>query len=356
MASTTTFLGASNAVLRSVNQPDIESGDFASLAGTSNAREARMAKEIILEAYRELQNKRPDSYYQDAAELFLAERLQVSGNNTTDNPANGEGIVVINGAVGVQLYSDDLATSALSDASVIATDLLLRVSGDTQWYRMATLDTPTGAGTLVSEYLGTTTTAPTATVAGTAFEIVQFRTSTPANFRDTLNFYGPNMGVDVEHTSVDRLIEAISANSVLVSGSFPEEYAIGYDESSTPVRKIYWYPYLSQTRRMTLRYLRQQTVPSAAGDVFDMEEDNIPELLNRARAQAAIEIMGGERGFALAQYFKGMEVEKRGDANMKQSERARSQRLIPATGEEYRLHYQEGTALDRVRKRIFLRR
>jgi hypothetical protein len=208
----------------------------------------------------------------------------------------------------------------------------------------------------VSEYLGTTTTAPTATVAGTAFEIVQFRTSTPADFRDTLNFYGPNMGVDVEHTSVDRLIEAISANSVLVSDSFPEEYAIGYDESSTPVRKIYWYPYLSQTRRMTLRYLRQQTVPSAAGDVFDMEEDNIPELLNRARAQAAIEIMGGERGFALAQYFKGMEVEKRGDANMKQSERARSQRLIPATGEEYRLHYQEGTALDRVRKRIFLRR
>ena len=337
MASTTTFIQATNSVLRSLNSANVVAGDFADPSGAQNAREIRQCKEIILEAFREMQNKRPDSYWRKEADVLVAEARLVSGS---DSPAQGADVT--NDSTSVQINDTGLAASSIAD--VVATDLYFHVVGENQWYRVASLDTGTGAMVLTSVYLG-------ATATNRSCEIVPYRFSLPADFRDVINFFSPIVGIDARPSSVERLIEWRSTNSVLVRDSWPRQFAIGYDGSGN--RKVYVYPFLSKDSWMVLRYQRQQTVPSASGDTFDIEEDAMPTLLNRAKAQAHLEISGNLQAVA---YYRALEEEKRDDEATKQMERAGTNRLVPVVGADYRKFYAEETDVDNTKRRIFLRR
>jgi hypothetical protein len=337
MASDTTFLQATNSLLRSLNSASVVTADFADPSGAQNAREIRQCKEVILEVFRELQNKRPDSYWRKEADIFLAKTHLGSGDADAS-----EGADVTNADPNVTLNDPDLATSSIAD--VVETDLYFHVVGENQWYRVLTLDTGTGALVLTTDYLGDTST-------DNSYELVPYRFALPADFRDAINFFSPIVGVDVRPSSVERLIEWRSTNSVLISDSWPRDYAIGYDGAGA--RRIYIYPFLSNDVWMVLRYQKQQTVPSAAADTFDLEEDAMPVLLNRAKALAHLEITGNLQAVA---YYRALEEEKRDDDATKQMERVGTNRLAPSTGMDYRKFYAEETDVDNTKRRIFLRR
>lgn len=343
MASTTTFLQATNSVLRSINSGQVSSAQFADPTGAQNAREIIQAKEILLEAWREIQNKRPDHWWRQEADIQIAKTYL--GSYDIDVPAT-TGATATNGSTSVTLK--DFAALALTSINdMVAADLYFHVVGESQHYRVTSLDTGTGALVLTSEYLG---------VSGSdkSYELVPFRFSMPSDVRDTLNVYAPNVGKDVEPLSVEQLIEEMSTNSLISTDTWPSYYAVGVD--STGLKKLWIYPFSSTDHYLVLRYLRQQTVPSAAANTFDLDEDAMPQLLNRAKAQAAMEILGGEEGLRMAAYYRALEEEKRDDDTTKQMSRVKSNRMVPNMGEDYRNFYRENTDVDRTKRRIFIRR
>lgn len=324
MASDTTFLQATNAILRALGSVSVATANFADPTGTKNAREIRAAKEILLEAWRETENKLPDSWWETSTEIEL---LGYTTGTFTAAPVG-------------KVFTVDTVPSDTTHAE----DYFFAVSGFDQWYKVDTLSSGPDEITIVSDFQGSLSFPNTY-----SYTLTRLRWPLPSNFRDVLNVFAPNTGVDVIKTSVEDIVERMSTEGYARTHRWPLYYAIGYNEETTPEPSIYFWPYPKRSVGdpiIFVRYQRKQTVPSAAADTFDCEEDAMSSLINRAKAQALIEVNRDVQGAA---FYKALEEEKRQDQQTKERERARPSRLRPNMV-DYRDFYKDAVKSERERR------
>lgn len=349
MASVTTYLQAVNAVLRAANAPSVSATVFAAPDGEPNSREVKAAKEIVLEVYEEFQNDRPDSFWQRSSELTLYKPHQLGG--------------VVQIASGTPTQVDFSADADLDTIPWLAlpnptnaTDSMLHINGERQYYRMTLRQSDTRV-ILESpniEYVGYND--PTAPL---AYSIFRYLYPLPADFRDVLNVYNPYVGSDLRPAGPERLIEVISEHGYVVTttgggtgwGADPEFYGIW--RTNTGVPKLVVHPLPAQDRVLTLRYQKMLTRPTQATDTFDVDEDLFKGiLLNRMKARAAAELLGD---VGMVQLYENWAKRGQDNAQQKSMEAGGEfMRIRPATGEDYRNFY--GSARTRDQRRIFLRR
>jgi hypothetical protein len=349
--STTTYRGAVNSVLRACNEPSVSAGGFATPSGENAARVIQQAKDIVNEVYLELQNDRPDSFWEKSAELRLyqpytqgaIETIPVAPNNDTitfSDDADLDTVPWITGANPVQNIQDTM----------------LHILGERQYYRVTertddkTIVTVNG----ILDHEGFNDPANPL-----AYTLFKYRYDLPADFRDVLNVFNPHVGADLQPVGSERMVELISEFAYLQTtaaantgwGTDPTHYAIQRNDSG--VVKLIVHPIVFQDRILTIRYQRQQTVPSAENATFDLDEDLMGILLSRAKGRACMEIL---RDSEMAAYYHRMERDLKALGVKKSMEQGgQNQRIVPSTGVDYRAFYGQQGQED-YNRRIFLRR
>jgi hypothetical protein len=344
------WLGATNSVLRAINSPGVTSAQFASPDGENNAREIRQAKEILDEVYTELQNDRPDSFWQKSVEFKIFKPYTVGGVSAIGvDPLNVD-ITFANA------FLDDVPWMTAAPQTGID-DTLLHILAERQYYRVTGKPTSESLTLFqgVIEQQGFNDPA-----FPIAYALFKYRYDLPVDFRDVLNVYNPYVGADLIPVGSERMVELISEYAYLVTtqgadtgwGTDPEYYTIQRDDV-TGKKMIIVHPITVQDRVLTLRYQKNRGTLSAAGDTFDLDEDYMPILLSRAKARACIEIVDIP---GKAKYYHGVEAEQKKLAKIKAMEGgSQNQRLTPTTGSEYRAHYRE-TQQEDYNRRLWLRR
>ena len=389
MASTTTFLQATNSVLRSIRSAEVASGDFADPTGTQNAKEIRQAKEILLDCLQEMQDKRPDSFWHTETDFEFGDDIYEEGKviEIASDPIQSRvhgGInpgETVNWTNNLPPPPDNHKMFGPVGVPTTFNNLRFRLRGGT--FSSGTTSPGWNFWRKIAQIIGPTplTLEPPLEDAWDFtnglfdYTIQRYRKEVPANFVDSLNVFYEGSGVTVGKNVLSDLIpvspeelvehEMQSIDSTQMA-TRPREYAIERDGGDTFLRV---FPMPRELKidasgntiivpiRLTMRYVRKQTAPSAHGDTFDMPEDEIPRLLNRAKHRANIEIAGN---FDRASFYIRREDEAMVDAATKKAERVGGMRLVPDQVDSYRGHFRLGSFLDkydarRSRRRLFLR-
>jgi hypothetical protein len=345
---------------------EVTAADFADPAGAQNAKELLQSKSIVLDCFLEMQNKRPDSYWHTEADIEY-----VGGEEYTvgliGSSSTAGGVTTVSGAAPPDNPDWFNGHPMFNGGDPVPRTLRFKFDDQGVWRFILDITgppPPPGVTTLTAEAIpypyDQSGNWPNGGVSPINYTIQRYRHAVPDNFLDALNVYYEGKGVevgsvtpfDLRPVSPEMLIEHETRDFYRRAelAGLPSEYTIDHDDG-VPYLRVW--PIPKDDLRITMRYVRKQTVPSAAGDVFDMPEDEIPRLLNRAKHRANLEILGN---FERASFYIRREDEATMDAATKQSERAEAMRLVPDQVESYRGHYGLGSSLDRYSARRSTRR
>lgn len=351
MPSTTTYLQVVNKVLRAAHVAPVLAADFASPAGTPNAREIRQAKEIVAEVYLGIQNDRPDSFFQKSKETRLYKPFVEGGVVKITAAAPTTIDFAFDGA----LDFDDVPWFAGGSYPHTPLATFLHIQGERQYYRVSVVQSATR---LLLESANIEHVGYDDATHPIGYTLFKRAYDLPADFSDILNVYNEYVGSDLRPMGNERVVEEMISAGVLPStaggafGTDPELYAIWrHPQTSVPILLVH--PVPAEDRVLTVRYKKLRTAVVNATDVFDMDEDQMPWFWDRCKALGALEIAGDAQSAGMYEQWA-----KRGqDGAVQKSLESggENMRLRPNTGEDYRSHYSSRGIRD-SRRNIFLSR
>lgn len=352
MASLMTFLQVTNSVLRALNSAPVADADFADPSGLANAREVIAAKAAVLEAHQEMQNKRPDSFWVTEADF------QGAG---AAGPTYSDGQVL-----STNFFSPDETQFVGTGTNWVFMFLTFHANGvppimevrlenfsgpgdNSPWRRVTRVLAPIIMfSKQMPEPYGSGSSGPY------DYTVRVVKWALPSNMVDPVKLYYEGRdkklgGVhrrDLRYVSPETFLEH-EKEDLYVSDpngeAMPEEWTILHDSGD---RILSVRPEPTSPIRLTLRYVRSPTIPSLASDEFDVPEDEMPRLLNRAKHRALMADGRAEQ----AMFYVDREDEAQGDAFTKQMERVKVSRLVPDT-QDFRSHYRESSWLDKYNAR-----
>ncbi|MCP4573396.1 MAG: hypothetical protein GY838_13655 [bacterium] len=343
-ASSSTFMSITNAVLGSMNEPEITSGQWLLVTGRQ-----KQVKSLVIEQYGEMVNKLPD-YFLHKTDVVRLYKPFTSGKVTEIE----ETVVTFTSETGDHFDNDQPPDWTPTKRA------LFRMSLDSDWYvvdQMASgaivlqdrhLDYPTGSALSASEGYDSD---------GYSHQIVMMYNSLPSDFQDMWDLEKPFEGYNMKPESVSGLLRRMRQSGDVAGSGPPRHYAVAHDAMvGTGANDGPWllvHPQVSEDKYVTVHYRRTTTLldmDSAAAAVIDMPEDHVARLANRCKALAQIQF---KKNVELYQVFTSKEREMESDANAKLVSAQRN-RLVP-NNENYRGFYR-GAANANAAQRLYKRR